>query len=229
MAKRKTHKFAEVSTFPNVLQPIKAQYLRDGFDLKGNWASSFFENNNPIVLELGCGKGEYTIALAQKYPDKNFIGIDIKGERIWRGSKTALEENISNVAFLRIPIEMVELFFAASEVSEIWITFPDPQPNKPRIKKRLTSPAFLERYAKLLKPSGIIHLKTDSAPLFDYTLETIKDNGHHLQIETHDLYHSMVSGDVLETQTHYENLFLKKGIPICYLRFLLEQKKAETN
>ncbi len=224
MAKRKLQKFAEVSTFNNVLQPIKEQYLREGFDLKGKWVSQFFENTNPLVLELGCGKGEYTIALAKKYSDKNFIGIDIKGERLWRGSKTALEENIINVGFLRIRIEMIEHFFAAEEVSEIWITFPDPQPNKPRTKKRLTSPEFLEKYSKFLKPAGILHLKTDCAPFFDYSIETINAGGHKLQINTHDLYHSDIKGDVLETQTHYEKSFLKKGIPICYMSFLLKQK-----
>lgn len=219
--KRKLQKFAELETFANVIQPKQEQYLRDGFTLKGNWALSYFKNNKPIILELGCGKGEYSVALAKKYPDKNFIGIDIKGERLWRGGKTAIDENIANVAFLRIPINMITHFFAENEIAEIWITFPDPQPNKPRIKKRLTSPDFIEKYDKILCPKGKINLKTDNAAFFNYTLEVINDFKHTLLLHTHDLYHSQITGDVLETQTYYEEKYLKQGIPICYLSFLI--------
>lgn len=221
MAKRKLQKFAELNTFPNVLQPRKEEYLPGPYYLKGNWASGFFGNENPIVLELGCGKGEYSLCLARKNPEINFIGVDIKGERLWRGGKTALDEKLKNIVFLRVKIETIPSFFAQNEISEIWITFPDPQPNKPRIKKRLTSPQFLNRYKTFLKPDGIIHLKTDNVGLFDYTLETITEENHRLICETHDLYNSSVTGDVFSTQTHYENIFLAKGLPICYLKFML--------
>mgnify|MGYP001187805068 CR=1 FL=1 len=221
MAKRKLQKFAELNTFPNVLQPRQEEYLSNQYKLKGKWATDFFGNNNPIILELGCGKGEYSLCLARKNPNINFIGVDIKGERLWRGGKTALAEKLENICFLRIQIEMIPSFFSTNEISEIWITFPDPQPNKPRIKKRLTSPQFLNRYKSFLKTDGIIHLKTDNATLFDYTLETITEENHRLICETHDLYHSSITGDVLLTQTHYENIYLAQGIPICYLKFML--------
>jgi tRNA (guanine-N7-)-methyltransferase len=169
MGKDKLRRFAEIATFANVKQ------LEEGKVLKGHWANSQFCNNNPVILELACGKGEYTVNLAKLFPDKNFIGIDYKGNRIWRGAKTAIEEEITNVAFLRIQIENLLDYFSDNEVSEIWITFPDPQPQVSREKKRLTSPRFLEKYKSILVPDGIIHLKTDNDQLHDYTLEKISE------------------------------------------------------
>lgn len=221
MTKRKLQRFAELNTLKNVIQPKKEDLLHDNFFYKGRWSEAFFGNNNPIVIELGCGKGEYTIGLAQKYPGINFIGIDIKGDRLWRGSKTALEKSLRNVAFLRIQIESIEFFFRKDEVAEIWIPFPDPQPNSPKSKKRLTSPQFIELYKKILIDDGIIHLKTDDAGLFDYTLKVIKGNNHSLLFETHDLYSSGVCNDILSIRTYYEHKFIEKGYPICYLKFRL--------
>lgn len=221
MAKRKLQKFSELRAFPNVLQPREEEYLSDHYKFKGKWAANFFGNNNPVILELGCGKGEYSLCLARKNPDINFIGVDIKGERLWRGGKTAIDEKLNNIGFLRVRIETISSFFSPNEVSEIWITFPDPQPNKPKIKKRLTSPPFLTRYKSFLKTDGNIHLKTDNTGLFDYTLETIEEENHRLICKTHDLYNSSITGDVLLTQTHYENLYLAEGLPICYLKFML--------
>ena len=215
MAKRKLQRFAEIETFPNVF------YLPFGgkdFPKKGKW-SEHFGNKNPIVLELGCGKGEYTIGLAQKYPLKNFIGVDIKGNRIWRGAKTAVENKMSNVAFLRTRIDIIEDAFAKNEVSEIWITFPDPQPKKEN--KRLTSLAFLERYKKIIQSKGTIHLKTDSKELFDFTLETISANKLKLLDSASDLYAETEREEVKSIQTFYESGFLKKGKKICYAKFQL--------
>lgn len=221
MKKRKLFKFAQLETFNNVIQPSPEEFVHEDFFLKGKWKSEYFKNNNPIILELGCGKGEYTISLAEVYPDKNFIGVDIKGDRLWRGGKTALDKNLVNVAFLRIHIEKINNFFSQDEVSEIWITFPDPQPNKPNIKKRLTSLQFLERYKKILSEKSIIHLKTDNAPLFDFTLEVIENYKHHLIYQTHDLYNEKNIKEELHIKTYYEQMFLKEGLPICYLEFSL--------
>src|SRR5688572_33160801 len=171
MAKNKLQRFAELRTFSNVHEFLFTERETD-FKLKGKWNTDHFKNSNPIVLELGCGKGEYSNGLAEKYPNLNFIGVDIKGARIWRGSKTAQEKKLLNVAFLRTQIEFIESCFEKEEVSEIWITFPDPQPNKE--KKRLTHPVFLNRYKNILKQKGVIHLKTDSAELYEFTLETIR-------------------------------------------------------
>jgi tRNA (guanine-N7-)-methyltransferase len=220
--KRKLQKFAELETFKNVFQPASDDYNIDGFFLKGKWTSDHFKNNNPLVLELGCGKGEYTTELAKKFTCKNFVGIDVKGDRLWKGCKTALENTLTNVAFIRAQIENINSFFDHNEVSEIWITFPDPQPNRPREKKRLTSPLFLDRYKKILVPDSIIHLKTDSVPLFDYTLDVIKEEGHKLIYETHDLYKNAEQNDELRIQTYYEKKFLEEGLPICYLKFQLQ-------
>jgi len=221
VAKRKLQKFAELDTFPNVIQP-KFNFIEKDFELKGHWNKNFFKNSKPLVLELGCGKGEYTLGLAKKNSEKNFIGIDIKGARIWRGGKTAIDEKITNVGFLRIQIEWIEKYFAENEVDEIWITFPDPQPKKE--KKRLTSPIFLEKYRKFLKPNAIIHLKTDHLLLFDYTIETIEKFKHNLLYQTHDLYNSDCVDDILSIQTHYEQLFRNEGYSINYLSFQLNEK-----
>lgn len=220
MAKKKLQRYAELATFDNVFQPALDE-IKNGFHLKGKWVEEYFKNDNPIVLELGCGKGEYTINLAKKYPDKNFIGIDIKGARIWKGSRTALENNMKNVAFIRIPIDKIECFFSKDEVSEIWLTFPDPQPGKSRIKKRLTSPGFLKMHENIIQKGGIIHLKTDNVPFFDYTLKMIKENNYKLIWATHNLYGSGKANDILSIRTFYEQKFLDEGLPICYIRFTL--------
>ena len=220
MPKNKLQRFAELKTFSNVHEFLYTEREND-FKLKGKWHSEYFKNNNPIVLELGCGKGEYSIGLAEKYPNKNFIGIDIKGARIWRGSKNAQEKNLYNVCFLRTQIEFIESCFAKEEVSEIWITFPDPQPNKE--KKRLIHPVFLERYRNIIKKDGIIHLKTDSLELYDFTLEVIAENNIQLLDSTNDLYGNLVleREEVKSIKTYYERLFTAQGKKITYLKFHL--------
>ncbi len=223
MAKNKLQKFDEMAQFPNVFQHSGKESFEEDFHLKGKWNEKFFNNTNPIILELGCGKGEYTIDLAKKYFNKNFIGIDIKGARIWRGAKTSNEINLRNVAFLRTKIENISNFFQNQEVSEIWIPFPDPQPKKP--KKRLSSFIFLNLYQKILTQNGIIHLKTDSFELYQYTLDTLKSN----QIEPLeaylDLYSSGCKSVVKQTQTFYEKMFLEQGKKITYLSFRLNINK----
>ncbi|HPV56712.1 MAG TPA: tRNA (guanosine(46)-N7)-methyltransferase TrmB, partial [Tenuifilaceae bacterium] len=176
MAKNKLRRFAENETFENLFQPTMSDVMNGDFHLKGKWRSDYFKNSNPIVLELGCGKGEYSVGLAKMFPEKNFIGADIKGARLWRGAKTAVEEKMSNVAFIRTRIEHIASFFAPEEVDEIWVTFPDPQPREKKSKKRLTSSRFLNHYAKFLKPNGIVHLKTDSQALHAYTKAVIEYN-----------------------------------------------------
>ena len=210
MGHHKLEHFAENLTFANLFQVSFETLQQEGFALRGKWREHF-GNNNPITLELGCGKGDYTVALAQLHSDRNFIGVDIKGARLWRGAKTATEEKMQNVAFIRTRIELIEGFFATDEVEEIWITFPDPQPKKPM--KRLTSERFL-------KPGGLIHLKTDSQELYDYTLnEVIPAGGYQTGVHTDDLYHSDYEGEAKLTQTFYEKMFLAEGKPITYLEF----------
>ena len=194
-----------------------------GKPYKGNWASGFFGNSNPVVLELACGKGEYTVNLARLFTNKNFIGVDYKGNRIWRGAKTALEDEITNVGFLRIQIENLTEYFAPGEVDEIWITLPDPQPQLSREKKRLTSPRFLDQYRQLLKPGGFIHLKTDNDGLHQYTHEKIAELGLRLHIRTEDLYHSPYADEVLSIKTYYEKKYLQDNKNINYLKFSFEQ------
>ncbi len=172
------------------------------------------------MLELGCGRGEYTTRLSEIFPQKNFIGIDIKGARLWRGAKTATENKMPNVCFIRAQIQLLRHFFAAGEVSEIWLTFPDPQPQKSRERKRLTSPRFLEMYRNILISEGIIHLKTDNKPLFEYTIETAVSNNFILSCGTDDLYSSLLKKSVPDIQTKYENIFLKEGAAICYLKLI---------
>ena len=213
MGKDKLRRFAEISTFSNVVQ------LDAGKLYKGRWASEFFKNDNPIVLELACGKGEYTVNLGRLFPQKNFIGIDYKGNRIWRGAKTALEDGVSNVGFLRIQIETLLDYFAGTEIDEIWITFPDPQPQISREKKRLTSPRFLEKYKQLLKPGGFINLKTDNDGLHAYTAEKIEELGLKLFVKTEDLYHSEYADEVLSIKTYYEKKYLQDNKNINYLKF----------
>lgn len=219
MGKDKLRRFAENETFPNMFQ---AQYIdlerENGFSLKGEWRRNFFKNNNPIVLELGCGKGEYTVGLGRKYKDKNFIGVDIKGARMWRGCKTSIEENLNNIAFLRTHVQIIDKYFSEGEVDEIWITFCDPQLKKPN--KRLTSPRFLDIYSRILKPGGIIHLKTDSQELYDYTLEEVLiPNNYKIHYNTNDLYSTDDMHEVKEIKTYYENIYLNENKPITYLEF----------
>lgn len=221
-SKNKLKRFKENETFSNVIQPKREQLTSGNFDLKGNWNSRYFKNNHPIVLELGCGKGEYTVALAKKNPDKNFIGIDIKGARFWRGAKTALDENLSNVAFIRTQIELIEFLFSENEVSEIWITFPDPQIKYKRTKHRLTNQEFLDRYKKVLKPEGLIHLKTDSEFMHGYTLGLLHGLEQEIVYAHHDVYSNEYSPkEVTGIQTFYEQQYLELGKKITYIAFKL--------
>lgn len=213
MGKDKLRKFAEVATFKNVVQ------LDAGKDYKGQWAKELFGNDKPIILELACGKGEYTVNLAKKFPDTNFIGVDFKGNRIWRGAKTALEEGIENVGFLRIQIESILEHFAENEVSQIWITFPDPQPQDSRIKKRLTNPRFLEKYKTIMKDRGVMHLKTDNDDFYAYTLEQIGAGNMPILRQTTDLYKSDLVDDVLSIKTYYEKKYLADDKNINYVQW----------
>ena len=218
MTKRKLQRFAENDTFPNVIQP-KIIYPPVDHELKGKWNEQFFRNDHRIVLELGCGRGEYTVNLATMFPQNNYIGVDFKGARLWRGAKSAIENKMDHVAFLRIQIQRIESYFAAGEVSEIWITFPDPQPQKSRERKRLTSPRFLDMYKNILSKNGIIHLKTDDEGLYEYTKEIINQNNFLLLASTNDLYNSEICDDVLRIKTTYEKIFMNKGSKINYLKF----------
>ncbi|MCQ2180788.1 MAG: tRNA (guanosine(46)-N7)-methyltransferase TrmB [Bacteroidales bacterium] len=231
MGHDKLRRFAENETFSCLLQPSAEEVLADGYanladhPVKGHWNERFFPAGDPdrdIVLELGCGKGEYTIDLANRYPDGNYIGVDIKGARLWKGAKYATEHNMPNVAFLRTRIEFISAYFAPSEVSEIWLTFSDPQPKSPN--SRLTSPVFLDRYRKFLKPGGTIHLKTDSVLLHEYTKEVCAGLGLKVTVCTDDLYGSdtPVPEGVREVQTFYEKMFLEKGCKITYMSFILD-------
>lgn len=217
--KNKIKRIAEVAQFENVLEYT---YLKESERPKGIWKNDHFRNQNPITLELACGKGEYTIELARRNPERNFIGIDIKGPRIWKGAKTALEENLTNVRFLRMFIDHLNHYFDRDEVDEIWITFPDPYlKKKPRRSKRLTSPKFLDIYRNLLKADGIIHLKTDSKTLFDFTLETIRQEGCTILRRVDDVYRVAPDDDLLNIQTFYEKMHLKEGKTIYYVSFTL--------
>jgi tRNA (guanine-N7-)-methyltransferase len=224
VGKNKHLRFRENETFTLLYQPAFEEIFRRDFRYKGAWREQVFHNSNPVVLELGCGKGEYTVTLAGRFPEKNFIGVDIKGARLWRGAKTATEKQLQNVAFIRTRIDFIESFFASREVDEIWITFPDPQPKAAR--KRLTSPLFLTRYRKFLNPGGCIHLKTDSRLLHDYTRALAAHN--HLKIweSNADIYGSGFAGELLSIKTHYEQLFLKKGLPITYLKFGIDSDET---
>ncbi|MBP5678112.1 MAG: tRNA (guanosine(46)-N7)-methyltransferase TrmB [Bacteroidales bacterium] len=231
MGHHKLQRFAENLTFPNLFQVGFDQLEQEGFALKGKW-HEHFGNDNPITLELGCGKGDYTLALARIHPDRNYIGVDIKGARLWRGAKTAVEEPLNNVAFIRTRIELIDRFFAEGEVSEIWITFCDPQPKKPN--KRLTAPRFLDTYARFLAPQSIMHLKTDSQELYDYTLnEVLPTRNVEVIVNTNDLYaatlpqqNSATLSEAQLTQTFYERMFLAEGKPITYIKWKLSDLKA---
>ena len=218
-SKNKLKRFRENETFSHVIQPSRETLEKDQFEWKGLWAS-FFKNDHPIVLELGCGKGEYTVHLAEKYPDKNFIGIDIKGARFWRGAKTIQQNSILNAAFIRAQIELINQLFAAGEVSEIWITFPDPQIKFKRSKHRLTHPDFLNRYRQILQAEGSVHLKTDSEFLHGYTLGLMHDPAYRLSYAHHDIYNNPhAPRAAVAVQTFYEKMFLEHNKPITYLQF----------
>ncbi|MDF3028530.1 MAG: tRNA ((7)-)-methyltransferase [Fluviicola sp.] len=223
MGKNKLRRFAEMKLWNNVFEPTLEPNPQEAFPLKGKWNQDYFKNSNPIVLELGCGKGEYSVGLAKHYPNKNFIGVDIKGSRMFVGAKEALDENLTNVAFLRTKIDFIDSYFEANEVDEIWLTFSDPQPLKPR--KRLTSEQFISRYKRILKPGGLIHLKTDSDLLFESTEEQIQEHNYEVIELSWDLYQSMPEDldptirDILHIKTHYEQLFTAKGSVIKYCSF----------
>lgn len=218
MAKKKLQRFDENRTFPFFFESDYFSLQKEQFRLKGKWKSDFFRNDHPIVLELGCGKGEYTVGLAERYPAKNFIGIDIKGARMWRGAKTVSDKEISNVAFLRTRIGLINEFFDLHEVDEIWITFPDPQPGC-RANKRLTSPRFLHKYQQILNEEHIIHLKTDSDLLFEYTSEVISENNLKLIERSADINKDYIEGALVEIMTFYETIWRNQGIPIKYISF----------
>ena len=226
MGKGKLAKFAEMETFSNVFQYPFSVVDNVPFEMKGHWREQYFKNNHPIVLELGCGKGEYTVELARLYPEMNFIGVDIKGARMWTGAKQALEAGLKNVAFLRTNIEIIDRFFAESEVQEIWLTFSDPQMKNAH--KRLTSTFFLNRYRKFLVDGGIVHLKTDSNFLFTYTTCMVKENKLPVVFSTEDLYHTEGLDEethkILSIQTYYESMWIERGLNIRYMKFLLPQQ-----
>lgn len=213
MAKRKLQRFTEIGTFANVKQ------LEEGKEFKGQWAKSFFNNNNPVILELACGKGEYSVNLAKKFPDKNFIGIDYKGNRLWVGAKMAIDEGINNVGFLRIQIQNIMDYFEVGEIEEIWLTFPDPQAQSPLERKRLTNPMFLNKYKTVLKENGIMNLKTDNDGFFEYTLEKLEELNIPILQKTTDVYKDFPVDEILAIKTHYERIYLQKDKNINYVRF----------
>ena len=219
-SKNKLKRFKENETFSNVIQPTREEVLNNTLTLKGNWNRDFFKNENPVVLELGCGKGEYSLNLAAMFPEKNFLGIDIKGARFWRGAKTALTEKINNVGFLRTQIELVDFIFDENEIDEIWITFPDPQIKYKRTKHRMTNPDFLNKYKKILKPNGMVHLKTDSEYMHGYTLGLLQGLGLTIEYAHHDVYGTTnAPKEVTDIQTYYESQYLAINKKITYLRF----------
>jgi tRNA (guanine-N7-)-methyltransferase len=222
VSKNKLAKFEEMKGFEHVVQAPFNTIKNNEFFLKGKWETEFFKNQNPLVLELGCGKGEYSVELAEKHPEKNFIGVDIKGARLWKGARIALEKGLKNVGFLRTNIEIIGQFFGPEEVDEIWLTFPDPQMKKTR--KRLTSTFFLKKYKPFLKKEGIIHLKTDSNFQYSYTREMVHLNEFEIVAETDNLYESDILNDTLRITTFYEKQWQSRGIPIKYLAFRLNDK-----
>lgn len=221
--KKKLIRFEDIKSMSCVFEPTMEDCIQRNYRLKGNWRREYFRNDHPLVLELGCGKGEYSVGLGKKYPQKNYIGVDIKGARIWYGAKTVTDEKLPNIAFLRTRIDFIDAFFGPEEVDEIWLTFSDPQPQKPN--KRLSSKHFIELYKRFLKPGGLIHLKTDNDLLFESTLEEIATHGYTLLEKTWDLYGEMPESldadtrDILMIRTHYEQLFSAKGFKIKYCRF----------
>jgi len=224
-SKNKLKRFIENESFSNVIQPTRKDLISNLFNLKGKWNSSYFKNNNPIIIELGCGKGEYTVNLAKLNANKNYIGIDIKGARFWRGAKTAIDEKLENVVFLRTQIELLEYVFKNDEIHEIWLTFPDPQIKFQRRKHRLINSVFLELYKKILNKNGVIHLKTDSEFLHGYTLGLLEKLNIKPLFSNHDIYkNNNAPNEVININTHYEKLFLKEGKNISYLSFNFNHK-----
>lgn len=219
MGKNKLKKFAEMETMNCVFQFPFAVIKENGCPMRGHWNENYFHNDNPIVLELGCGKGEYAVGLGKRFPDKNYIGVDIKGARMWTGAKQVVEAGLTNVAFLRTSIEFIDRLFAPDEVSEVWITFPDPQMKN--VNKRLTGTRFLNNYRNMLKDGGIVHLKTDSPFLYTYTDAMVKLNNLPVEVNTSNLYNSGLADDILEIKTHYEKQWLGRGLTIKYLKFQL--------
>lgn len=246
MGKNKLARWAELGTFRNVIQPETSEISGKDHSIKGKWRESVFSNFNPVVLELACGKGEYTTGLAGIFPERNFIGVDIKGSRMWRGAKTAVEKELRNTAFLRTRIEFINSFFMEDEIDEIWIIFPDPHTGKRNSNKRLTSPWFLNKYRLIMKDGGLIHLKTDNSELYRYTEKLVRNNGLEIIKSTGDMYggdHSKglpffrflpyiadnmivkeISDKIISLRTHYESLFLKEGLKINYLSFKIDKK-----
>lgn len=211
MARKKLIRAAAIKTLPNVFEWPR--------EMKGHWHDQCFRNNNPIIMELACGEGFYTNALARKYPQKNFIGVDFNAERIWRGARNALEHDLHNVVYVKILIEFIYEFFAEQEISEMWMTFPDPYPKRRHAKHRLTSPKFLESYKKILNSGGMLHLKTDDTGLYEYTLRTLQEHGYAVDIKTTDLYDGKIKDEILMIKTKFERKFLKMGKSIKYIRF----------
>lgn len=222
MGKNKLSKFADLATYEHVVQIAYRELQAEEFRFKGKWSEAFFRNNNPIILELGCGKGEYTVKLAQHFPECNFIGIDIKGSRMWKGATQAKDLGLNNVGFLRTNIENLRMFFAEGEVNEIWLTFPDPQMKKTR--KRLTATNFIETYRRITIPNGIIHLKSDSNFMYRYTEAMVAENRFEVIRQTEDLYQSEILDEVLSIQTFYEKQWLDRGLSIKYLAFRLNHQ-----
>ena len=222
MGKGKLEKFADMRSYPHVFEYPFSVVDNVPFEMKGHWNREFFHNDHPIVVELGCGRGEYTVGLARMFPDKNFIGVDIKGSRMWSGATEALREGLPNVAFLRTNIEIIDRFFGEGEVSEIWLTFSDPQMKK--ATKRLTSTYFMNRYRRFLIPDGLIHLKTDSNFMFTYTKYMVEKNRFPVEFQTEDLYHSGLVDKILGIQTYYEQQWLDRGLTIKYMKFRLPKE-----
>jgi tRNA (guanine-N7-)-methyltransferase len=229
VGKNKLARWCELETFNNVIQPEISDVSVKDHPVKRRWKQQVFKNENPVILELGCGKGEYTVGLATRFPRNNYIGIDIKGARMWRGAKTANEQKLPNVAFLRTRIEFINSFFSTDEVDEIWITFPDPHPGGRNSHKRLTSPQFLNRYRLFLKNRGLIHLKTDNIELYNYSKKVVLHNSLELICGTTDLYSENLSDDILSIKTHYEKNFLNDGLKINYLSFRIDKEKILEN
>lgn len=223
MGKNKLSKFADLATYEHVVQITYKELQSEEFKYKGKWSEAFFGNSNPVILELGCGKGEYTVKLANYFPEFNFIGIDIKGSRMWKGATQAKDLGLKNVGFLRTNIENIQMFFAEGEVAEIWLTFPDPQMKKAR--KRLTATNFIENYRLIMAPNGIIHLKSDSGFMYQYTEAMVAENHFEVLRKTDDLYHSEILDEVLSIQTFYEKQWLDRGLSIKYLSFKLNHQE----
>lgn len=223
MGKNKLQRFAENATNTRIIQPEIGNTLNHDNPIKGKWRERMFANQNPVVLELGCGKGEYTVELARSNSNINYIGVDIKGARLWRGAKTVAEENINNAAFLRTRIELITNYFSENEIDEIWITFPDPQLKSRRAKNRLTHSGFLSRYQQFLKPNSVVHLKTDSLFLHRYTKMVLQHNNLEILAESEDIYSQQATDIALNIKTTYEKIFMSQGFPITYLKFILDK------